>query len=332
MASLLSGIPVVDGLSEGEFNTDYFQQNIPVIIKGAMKESLAVRKWSPSYFTSLIGTRSIRLAHSKKGLYNFQKGDATRVDMPFDEAVSYMEQNNSYYISQSSLKDNYPELVGDIDEPKWIDKSDIRRATNLWFGGKGCISPLHFDTSHNFLAQIYGRKKLTLYSPGDRKYLYSTENNLSQIDMDEPEAFPLFQHAHPHLIVLEPGDVLYLPFYWWHLVESLDMSISVNFWWERFEFLDGVGLESAGVEDIKKMIGRFTGIGLSVDQKSREGNTNLFRACERGHINVVKALLELGADPLVESKGHGGATAFTIARDKGHTVIVKLLSEAIAAI
>jgi ribosomal protein L16 Arg81 hydroxylase len=32
---------------------------------------------------------------------------------------------------------------------------------------------------------------------------------------------------------LGPGDVIYIPRGWWHHVRTLDLSISVNFWWAR---------------------------------------------------------------------------------------------------
>lgn len=35
----------------------------------------------------------------------------------------------------------------------------------------------------------------------------------------------------PKLIILEPGDVLFVPNGWWHYVESLDnINVSVNIW------------------------------------------------------------------------------------------------------
>lgn len=39
--------------------------------------------------------------------------------------------------------------------------------------------------------------------------------------------------------VLRPGDVLYLPAGWWHHVRTLEMSITLNFWWWTWR---GVGV------------------------------------------------------------------------------------------
>jgi Cupin-like domain len=45
------------------------------------------------------------------------------------------------------------------------------------------------------------------------------------------ETHPLARNAAGFEVVLEPGDVLYLPPYTWHAVENLEPSISVNHLW-----------------------------------------------------------------------------------------------------
>ena len=43
-------------------------------------------------------------------------------------------------------------------------------------------------------------------------------------------SYPLFAEAQAIEVTLEPGDILYVPKHWWHFVEALDTSLSVNVW------------------------------------------------------------------------------------------------------
>lgn len=56
------------------------------------------------------------------------------------------------------------------------------------------------------------------------------------VDLAAPDTrrFPRFGEAMKHALAatLEPGDAIYIPYCWWHGVESLDpVSILVNWWW-----------------------------------------------------------------------------------------------------
>lgn len=62
-------------------------------------------------------------------------------------------------------------------------------------------------------------------------------NNMFQVDFDRPDysRFPKFKDAKGYEAIVGPGDVLYIPIYWWHHVESLmrgGHTISINFWYK----------------------------------------------------------------------------------------------------
>ena len=52
----------------------------------------------------------------------------------------------------------------------------------------------------------------------------------SEMDVDHYDAarFPLFAKAKEYRVVIQPGEMLFIPRGWWHHVRSLDKSISVS--------------------------------------------------------------------------------------------------------
>lgn len=66
--------------------------------------------------------------------------------------------------------------------------------------------------------------------------------------------------------------------------------------------------------------------GISPDAKWRYGMTALFPACDRGHLEVVKLLLDRGANVNVNDRFYN-ATPMGQAINKGHVEIVQLLLE-----
>lgn len=64
--------------------------------------------------------------------------------------------------------------------------------------------------------------------------------------------------------------------------------------------------------------------GVDVNAKSNYGATALSFACDKGHTEVVRLLLERGADPNVKDTFYG-EMPIGWALDKGHTEVVKLM-------
>ncbi|KAF9966606.1 hypothetical protein BGZ70_001815 [Mortierella alpina] len=166
------------------------------------------------------------------------------------------------YLAQHDLFEQIPRLRRDIDIPDYcmIQPQDQEGyhppddvLLNAWFGPRGTVSPMHTDPYHNLLAQVVGRKYIRLYAPRETSKLYcygsgslvdadgttgeeSKEaamlSNTSQVNVEQPDLaqHPLFADAQYLEAVLEPGELLYIPFQWWHYIRSLSTSFSVSFW------------------------------------------------------------------------------------------------------
>ena len=111
-------------------------------------------------------------------------------------------------------------------------------AINAWLGPAGTLSPLHHDPDHNLLAQVVGSKYVRLYSPAQTERLYPRTDAVHRVSSQivDPDAhdaarFPAFGGAPYADVVLNAGDVLYIPPRWWHFVEARETSFSVSFWW-----------------------------------------------------------------------------------------------------
>ncbi|KXJ20689.1 hypoxia-inducible factor 1-alpha inhibitor [Exaiptasia diaphana] len=112
----------------------------------------------------------------------------------------------------------------------------------LFIGMSDVVTPAHYDILENFFVQIAGYKRVILFRPDYFKSLYPfpvghPHDRQSQVNFDNPnfEKFPNFLDIEGLEAVVGPGDVLYIPIYWWHYVESErnNMTVSVNFWFNH---------------------------------------------------------------------------------------------------
>ena len=227
-------------LQEGRFYSDYHGA-APVLLPSFVGGSRACKAWSPEYLNSMIGDKTVQLHYCQRALEKTTEGavqaPSQHFDVPFREASELIHGSAEvvYFLMGQPISRAFPELLGDLDFDELILRAAPLISVNIWFAAAGHLTPLHYDIYDNFLNQITGRKKITLFSPADQQYLYSPSvgdtGNPGTVNLFEPddEQFPNFRRATPMEFILEPGDTLYQPAGWSHQVESLDVTISVNF-------------------------------------------------------------------------------------------------------
>ncbi|NXB44787.1 KDM8 demethylase, partial [Leucopsar rothschildi] len=232
-------IPHLHCPSLEHFRDNYLVPQRPVVLEGVMDHWPSMKKWSVDYFCQVAGCRTVPVELGAR----YTDEEWSQQLMTVSDFISQyiMAENNVGYLAQHQLFDQVKlKLKEDISIPDYCclgegEEDDI--TINAWFGPGGTISPLHQDPQQNFLAQVFGRKYIRLYSPQDSENLYPHESqilhNTSQVDVEDPDLvkFPNFTKAEFQSCILMPGQILFIPVKYWHYVRSLELSFSVSFWW-----------------------------------------------------------------------------------------------------
>lgn len=123
--------------------------------------------------------------------------------------------------------------------------------SRIWIGNRIRVAP-HYDAKENVACCVAGRRRFTIFPPEQVANLYPGPFELtpagtpvSMVDLAAPDfaRFPRFANAWQQAsqATLDPGDAIYIPYGWWHGVESLEpVSILVNYWWTQDQ-PDGIG-------------------------------------------------------------------------------------------
>lgn len=157
------------------------------------------------------------------------------------DILLYAANNNLSFDILNKIKVSLPinEYSNQFETPK------------LWIGPKSSSTPLHRDSSDNFTYHLCGQKKWTIFSIIDTNYLYFTDydkskniNPLSEfatssIDLKNInfKEYPLVSQAIKLEVIINPGEVLYLPYAWGHSVENLNTTVMINFWFSLENYL-----------------------------------------------------------------------------------------------
>lgn len=239
-------VEVTGELSPSVFLSRFVSRNRPVLMRGAAKDWLAVSKWSFDSLAALAPAAPVTLERVETGLFdpnkNIGRPKIEYIDTTLADAVPRImnpPQSGAYYVRETEFGNGLEALLSDLGDVNLRPVFTRLFEPRIWIGSKGAASPLHYDGGDsNLLVHLQGTKEFNLYPPEDEAYLYPNTSghlpHLSKVNSLSPDlqTYPDFAKARCTALLLEPGDILYVPERWWHSTRSPEASISVNFWWQ----------------------------------------------------------------------------------------------------
>ena len=209
----------------------------PIVIKGLIKNYKCVKKWNIDYLNNKCGSYYVT-GFSKSNNKDFLTDQFNNVEVlkniKFSEACSMIKQNKGIYINNfHSIFLNCKVLQNDLDlsELEKIFPMKYTNTSQLFFGPKGTGTTFHCAMKANIFFNIKGRKKWTFIHPKYSEYMKGAISNNGLFVVSKHNYFKdksILKSIPKYEIILEEGDVLFNPCWWWHCVENLsNYSIGV---------------------------------------------------------------------------------------------------------
>jgi len=209
----------------------------PAVFRGVARDWPAVQKWDLDFFATKYGdTRAILL--DQHGLHGEGENPhyAHHVST-LAKLVAAIRAGERQCLRFSPLLDETPEMKQDLDMD-WFHafrgRLAVRGFPQLFIAPAATYTPVHCALESNAFLQVHGRKRWILHPamyqplldpPPDRRPYFHTDFLPTR-----PSArYPLGEYAPSFEVILEPGDVMYVPPFVWHYVENLTDTVAVAY-------------------------------------------------------------------------------------------------------
>ena len=113
---------------------------------------------------------------------------------------------------------------------------------NYWLGKENVTAYTHYDTSYNLHMVAYGQKKFIIFPPEAYRELklYPCLHQFYrqvQTDINTSDLSDIIERLDGIEVYVNPGEVLYIPPYWFHSVVTMTTTISFNVWSQSEAFM-----------------------------------------------------------------------------------------------
>ncbi|KAJ8599968.1 hypothetical protein CTAYLR_002863 [Chrysophaeum taylorii] len=224
-----------DRLAVGEVPLSTDSRVIKKLIRDA-DAPFVIRKWQPETIT--LERFSAEACTTKVLVHSYESRGVVEEEIELGELVDRIATGST--VNAKSVHEVFDEEQGRallracvdtdrIDELRGTEGAEWGElAALLFIGNRKTFTRCHADPSVNLYLQLQGRKKWHLWPPSAAPELYVLPRaNVAYMsvvnDHDRERSasrFPAYDRADRAVITIEPGDLLYVPPWWFHEVQN----------------------------------------------------------------------------------------------------------------
>ena len=247
------------GADLATFKNEILPLNQPAVLKGLLKEWPAVQAGLKSNralcdylqrfdcgrpVETLLGSPSLAgrffYTDDLTGV-NFER-KAESLSATLETLLKHVDDSDppAIFIQSASIPEFLPKFLNENS----LGLADPSAIPRIWVGNSITVTT-HYDISDNIACVVGGRRRFTLFPPDQIRNLYVgpihftlAGQPVSMVSLEEPDLvrYPRFAAAlaTAQVAELEAGDAIFIPYFWWHHVKSLErFNVLVNYWWDQ---------------------------------------------------------------------------------------------------
>jgi hypothetical protein len=223
------------------FRADLITARQPAIVTDIAEQIPFFQNLTFDYFVDRIKTINVQKP-AKDGVYHYLGFERVGIT----EFVNDLRDERRFYSFEPLIgpKAEHRPPAAFHEIPDFIPRGSLR-SSNLWIGAGDNRSLLHFDTDESFLMMTDGRKRCLLFAPDQTPSMYPysvldlnaiREGRIldSQVNAADPDLsrHPRIRNAQGMYGEIQAGEALFIPAGYWHYIESYDLNVAVNYFWQ----------------------------------------------------------------------------------------------------
>ena len=147
-----------------------------------------------------------------------------------DKEGQYISENNNDFLIETSMVKNISENDS-FFRPYMLSNIDY----DYIFGSKNSYTPLRYNLNYrNYYLVLEGKIRIKMTPPKNEKYLYCNKDydnfefrsplNVWNIQDEYKSDFNKIKFLE---VDLEPGNIIYIPAYWWYTIQIIEETTSI---------------------------------------------------------------------------------------------------------
>lgn len=238
-ATTIDEVPA--SISEGEFVGRYVETHQPCVIRGGAKHWPAIEKWNANVFRAAVGHvpvgESWGFRYEPMPQYTWDY--ISEILAPLNSEMTYAdffdEVESDVHAAVQLCSEPLGRLGPLLDDLGGFSFLDLEKRPSRFYPSRLFLARAGYTEWHRhwgdetLTAQILAPKEFLLLPPDQTTFDAMRSMSLRGVWRVPSVYWPsAFAALIPARVVLEPGDVIYIPMHWWHTAESTDNALNIS--------------------------------------------------------------------------------------------------------